>query len=337
MSYKSPRSSTFAFLLMILCLAMPVVPGWADEDATDYLVAFKPGFKIVDQQYGKFETPEYTLQPALNNLQISADLDTSASGRIRSYVRLKFATTGRWSDFKEFEGEFHFAALEAVNAYQLMFIMIDAAKGSNAVQRISVQGRNVDEKLMAWLLQEPAPFEPGKVYPKPDVLSRSAWGARPPKGSYSQHRVQRIILHHSWIPSAAQYTGAGTIRGIQNYHMDSSATGWNDIGYHFLIGPDGKIYQGRPETVVGAHCSPNTNSVGICMIGDYDEGKDEINPAMEESMLKLVSWLASNYKVDPKVNLYGHCDFSEKSCPGTAAYKRLPKYREIVQANISAQ
>jgi hypothetical protein len=60
------------------------------------------------------------------------------------------------------------------------------------------------------------------------------------------------------------------VRGIQGFHQNGR--GWIDIGYHFLIGPEGIIYQGRPENVRGAHATPNTNKVGICLIGDYQGG-----------------------------------------------------------------
>ena len=41
------------------------------------------------------------------------------------------------------------------------------------------------------------------------------------------------------------------VRGTQNYHMDS--LGWSDIGYNYLIGDDGRIYEGRGPWRQGAH------------------------------------------------------------------------------------
>ena len=39
--------------------------------------------------------------------------------------------------------------------------------------------------------------------------------------------------------------------------------GWDDIGYNFLVGEDGNVYEGRGWDTVGAHAAPhNTNSVG---------------------------------------------------------------------------
>lgn len=46
---------------------------------------------------------------------------------------------------------------------------------------------------------------------------------------------------------------------------------WNDIGYNFLIGEDGNVYEGRGWDVKGAHSRPyNGKSIGICVIGDFE-------------------------------------------------------------------
>ena len=47
-------------------------------------------------------------------------------------------------------------------------------------------------------------------------------------------------------------------------------SGWDDVGYNFLIGEDGRVYTGRGWQGVGAHAYGwNTLSYGICMIGTY--------------------------------------------------------------------
>lgn len=51
--------------------------------------------------------------------------------------------------------------------------------------------------------------------------------------------------------------------------------GWDDIGYNFLVGDDGNIYEGRGWGIKGAH-SPkyNANSLGICFIGNFTSTND---------------------------------------------------------------
>ena len=48
--------------------------------------------------------------------------------------------------------------------------------------------------------------------------------------------------------------------------------GWNDIGYSFLIGGDGKVYEGRGWGIEGGHtCCTYYNRIGhaIAFVGNY--------------------------------------------------------------------
>ena len=42
------------------------------------------------------------------------------------------------------------------------------------------------------------------------------------------------------------------------------------IGYHFLILPDGTVERGRPESMWGAHTRDHNDTLGICLVGDFD-------------------------------------------------------------------
>ncbi|MBF0498808.1 MAG: N-acetylmuramoyl-L-alanine amidase [Candidatus Riflebacteria bacterium] len=326
--------SRFFFLILSVGLFMAISPLEATEDSSSYQVAVNPDFLLEGQSYGQFETPVYNLDQELDNLLISVDMIKAPNSLVRSYARFLNQKTGRWTRYQAFDGEFHFADITPVSAYQLMFVVRDPDKGKTEIRRFTVQGTKLGEAIMEALSQKPAQFNAARVWPKPSIVSREGWKARPPKAEYTPHQPQRIVIHHSWSPTQAQYTGAATIRGIQNYHMDDPSTGWMDIGYHFLIGPEGIIYQGRPETVVGAHCPPNTNMVGICIIGNYDPNADNVNAKIESSLTNLLSWLSSTYHIDPRVNYFGHRNFSTKTCPGDIVYNRLPLYEEQVIKNI---
>ena len=44
----------------------------------------------------------------------------------------------------------------------------------------------------------------------------------------------------------------------------------NDIGYNFLVGEDGNVYEGRGWNTIGVHAPTyNRNIIGICIIGDF--------------------------------------------------------------------
>ena len=174
-------------------------------------------------------------------------------------------------------------------------------------------------------------------YPRPAVRSRSAWGARSPSGGYATHQPYRITLHHTWKPRATPVSDA-TLRGIQNYHMDHN--GWSDVGYHYFIDRNGVIYAGRPESAVGAHCIPNTGNVGVCLIGDFDSGRDLLTAQAYDSLIKLGAYLCDAHGIDPTpatgATIFGHHDFaSYKTCPGTTVYARLPEIRKDIENALS--
>lgn len=55
---------------------------------------------------------------------------------------------------------------------------------------------------------------------------------------------------------------------FQNEHINNKK--WSDIGYNFVVGEDGNVYEGRGWGKKGAHSIPfNSKSIGICIIGDY--------------------------------------------------------------------
>ena len=166
-----------------------------------------------------------------------------------------------------------------------------------------------------------------KIKDRTEIIERDQWGAEKPAGQYRKQIPDTIILHHSWIPAHRHYREIKSVRGIQRYHMHSPYTGWDDIGYHYLVGPEGMVYRGRPEDVVGAHCVPNSGKVGICIIGNHDEGEDPLHECTWREVENLVLQIAGRHDIPPD-RMRGHCDYSSKTCPGYVVYKRFEELRE---------
>ena len=83
------------------------------------------------------------------------------------------------------------------------------------------------------------------------------------------------FIHHSEGADCYDFdTCAEQLRGIQDYHMFTN--GWSDIGYSFLVGGDGELYEGRGWNAEGAHTLGfNTVGYGTCFIGDFMEKPPE--------------------------------------------------------------
>jgi peptidoglycan recognition protein len=104
----------------------------------------------------------------------------------------------------------------------------------------------------------------------PRIVSRAEWGARPPlEEIYQAVPVPYVVIHHgASAPCFDQASCSSMVQVYQNLHMDTN--GWPDIGYNFLVGEDGNVYEGRGWDKVGAHAPGyNFNSIGVCFIGTF--------------------------------------------------------------------
>lgn len=96
---------------------------------------------------------------------------------------------------------------------------------------------------------------------------------------------------------------------------------WNDIGYNFLVGGDGKVYVGRGWEYEGAHTrGHNRNSICIAFIGNFDTTeppKRQLCAAQNLIAEGIEKSLLSN-----DYHLYGHRQLvAGTQSPGTALYE----------------
>ncbi|XP_071822975.1 peptidoglycan-recognition protein SC2-like [Apostichopus japonicus] len=156
----------------------------------------------------------------------------------------------------------------------------------------------------------------------PNIVSRSEWGARSPSGSkFMSTPVDYFVVHHTAGASCSDISSCSSVmRGIQNYHMDSN--GWWDIGYNFLIGGDGNVYEGRGWDTTGAHAGVaeyNTNSIGVSMMGEFSSSMP--TQAALQALDDFVTCAITMGKLVPDVYaVLGHQDVKSTSCPGTLFY-----------------
>lgn len=138
-----------------------------------------------------------------------------------------------------------------------------------------------------------------------------------------------IVVHCSASPPKVD-VGAKEIR---QWHR---AKGWVDIGYHKVIRRDGRVEDGRPIDVVGAHVeNHNSNSVGICLVGGIDDkGRPEDNFTRSQfhSLALLLTELRTKY---PNAEILGHRDFPgvKKACPSfdvRSWLKTVPAVDDVV-------
>lgn len=117
--------------------------------------------------------------------------------------------------------------------------------------------------------------------------------------------IDSIIIHCTATKEGQNFRAAD----IDRWHRQR---GWKMIGYNYVIGLDGKIEEGRPLTMNGAHCKGwNDHSIGIVYVGGLDrdgKAKDTRTLAQKKSMHLLVEHLMEKYPTI--IQVLGHRDTS---------------------------
>jgi len=129
--------------------------------------------------------------------------------------------------------------------------------------------------------------------------------------------VNKIVIHCSATREGVNVS-ATTIDG---WHRKR---GFDQIGYHYVIGLDGAIQAGRPVNVMGAHVAGGGNraSIGIAYIGGVDANlkpKDTRTEAQKLALIKIIKILKNIY---PDASIHGHRDYSkDKDGDGVEAHE----------------
>lgn len=179
-------------------------------------------------------------------------------------------------------------------------------------------------KSSASSTDEPAePVEPG--FP---VIRRDEWGAADPREDYTPHSPERLTLHHTaGLRPETLEDSLEEVAFVQDLHRNGR--GWNDIGYHFLIDAAGRIFEGRPVNVVGAHVyGKNTGNVGISIMGYYHSPHNHtLSPEQLETLGRLGRWLVAEYGISAE-EIHQHREFKATACPGDVVSESFERIRD---------
>lgn len=139
-------------------------------------------------------------------------------------------------------------------------------------------------------------------------------------------KIKNLIVHHT-----ATSRDRTTFEAVKRYHTKTKR--WADIGYHWFITGDGKLWKGRDEQWVGAHCnrpigkSMNFRSLGIALTGNFETempSKEQIS-----TLERILSDMRVKYSI-PRENVFGHTEVSGANtlCPGKNFLPYLRSYRK---------
>lgn len=292
------------------------------------------------------------VEPGMAFHRIALRWDAPPTVQFRARARAADGTWGAWLPVEETWAEegMHVGRVDVADSSQAWQLQVDPPAAAELVSFIESEvlsgeletppeetydpseeavevpdlGDFVDLDLEQPLPQEGVPedgFEQFIEKSRPAIVSRSAWGARAPRCSYGGHRPNRMTIHHTVTPNNDSMSAAARVRQIQAFHQ--SGRGWCDIGYHFLVSRDGRVFQGRPHDRLGAHvANNNTGNVGISFLGTYTSA----NPtaAQLQAAARVVQWLGTSYGIArDRAHVKGHRQYGGTSCPGDRLYARI--------------
>ncbi len=205
----------------------------------------------------------------------------------------------------------------------------------------------------------------GGACEEPTSINHNVWRYEPTELPHpiiypTETVVQHVIVHHSaGSNSATNYQDI--VRNI--YLLHTQVNGWDDIGYNYLIAPDGTVFLGRDsqglfdhDNTRGAHmCNKNNATMAICLLGDYEQvsppdvmisalehviswkfNKELINPM--DSSIHPIGPNSANLEDDFLPHIAGHrqgCAEDYTVCPGRHVYDKLDSIRANVESDLT--
>ena len=160
---------------------------------------------------------------------------------------------------------------------------------------------------------------------KLNIVHRNIWGASKASKMNPAGKFNKITLHHTTEKKQSmKRNDLHFIQSIQKYHQKERQ--WADIAYHFIIGKDGTIYEGRLLHYRGAHVkNHNKGNIGIAILGDLN--LNPLKKSQEKAISLLIEALREKYNI-PEKELFAHRELGTTSCPGDHAMSFLKEFRD---------
>ncbi|HWP39342.1 MAG TPA: peptidoglycan recognition family protein [Tepidisphaeraceae bacterium] len=192
--------------------------------------------------------------------------------------------------------------------------------------------------FVVWWSDRPGPALAAGPATRPAIVPASQWGSRPqPIPESRRHTPRFITIHHAGV----LWRGGDPQQFVRNMQVwGQREKNWPDLPYHFLIAPDGRIFEGRsleyePESNTRYELAGN---IGVEMMGDFERQRPSRRQL--ESCARLVAWLAQELKIPPE-QIRGHKDVApgQTTCPGRDFYRYLQdgQFRDWVRQILDGE
>jgi hypothetical protein len=151
------------------------------------------------------------------------------------------------------------------------------------------------------------------------IISVEQWGGTPAFVDRPHQTVRTITIHHQGETFLRTDDPVTYLRHLQDWSQTTKH--WIDIPYHFLIDPDGTIYEGRNLQYAGdtnTEYDPDGHAL-ICVLGNFEEVEPNEQQLNAVAMLSAMLCRKFNIAVE---GIRSHRDYSRQTvCPGKNLYR----------------
>jgi hypothetical protein len=358
------RLSLFRIGVVVCCVASLLVPGWTSPARAITVPSTLTRTVDLPPGDGGLESLTFAFSPT----HLAFEWNGPAGAELEYRTIGVDGAPSRWrhvhSDADAFAGGTHYSPAISVDrprALQWRSATRDAAIGGVSLQYVNT----LDGPRRTVVIPSVAEAAPET----PDIVTRAEWGAdesvKRTTGTCTRvfYPVQQLFVHHT-AGSNDDPRPRATMRAIYHFHVQQR--GWCDVGYNFVISPDGTIFEGRwartyapwevhssentrGHAIAGAHVADyNSGSVGVSMMGNFSQMPPP--PAARRSLTELLAWEADRHDLPPMGRhtyrnpttsvrrrlpyIAGHRDAGQTDCPGSHLYSALPDIRRDVKIVI---
>ncbi|GAB4430879.1 MAG: peptidoglycan recognition family protein [Chloroflexi bacterium OHK40] len=149
--------------------------------------------------------------------------------------------------------------------------------------------------FVAGLPRRPVLFGSETLTQRPAVIARADWSGRPQAAQPVRQDPRGVILHQIDATTTPSTT-VELVRALAAYQ--TAVLGWDDMAYHYLIDPEGNLFEGRlggPTSVV-AQLAGGDPAVHVALIGPRDAAP---TPTALGVLVSLLAWLGEAYDIPP--------------------------------------
>jgi hypothetical protein len=228
----------------------------------------------------------------------------------------------------------------------------DVARASSVLRQVAVSYLSTaaaTPTFAAGLPRRPIIFGPETLTQRPAVIARGDWSGRPVASQPGRSDPRGVIIHQV-DAAVSPGTSLDLVRALLAYQ--TTVLGWEDLSYHYLIDPEGNLFEGRlggPTSSV-TRLAGGDSAVHVALVVPRDTAP---SPTAQSVLVNLLAWVGQAYAIAPtgqhsvaseggrtvRANIAGHAEVAPAAPdPHPPLRALLPQIRTLTdQSTVRAR